>query len=179
MRTLKAIVLLIIVITIFILALNNFSIFNNKQSGASQGDPPIEEEVFVHLDGQSKAIKTDNTSINKLNTSYVKYINNLLSFDQLIHEEVEYLRNIGNLPVTSQESYLTNVGYSADSISKIYYQSNTEKSRTVLLKVSYSSDGNTVKKIYDGEYYEFVSVNKQGNQLTFYKNEKETKYEVK
>lgn len=128
--------------------------------GSSEGDPPLKiETVPTVLGGTVKKPHNDTITIGEMQTSYIMYVKGDIEFDQMVEENMDNLRRVLNFPFNPEKGYLFSSGYDDNSVTQIYYQSNQEETRTVILKVVHGKKENSVEKIYDGNYFKLVAVN--------------------
>ncbi|MFF2798063.1 hypothetical protein [Lysinibacillus xylanilyticus] len=143
--------------------------YSSKEESIPEEDAIIHEIPAINIGGTVKEPENNTVSIGKLQTSYIMYTNGDIDFDNMIRENTNNLKHVLNFPFNPLPGYLFSVGYDENSKTQFYYQSNKEETRTVILKVVHSKNGNKVTKMYDGEYFKLVSVDLDNpNQLLAY-----------
>jgi hypothetical protein len=175
--------ILIAIIALFLVSLYflyNTVLNKDKDFVVAKGDPPAEESSSITFGGTVDNPSNNTLSISGIQTAYIQYTTNQITFEQMIEKEEQYLKELLVVPTLAKEGYLQSAGYSANSATQVYYQSNKEKTRTIILRVEYGKKENTVSRMYDGSYYRIVDVTSDGKSLSVYKDGKlEEPVEVK
>lgn len=149
--------------------------YNNDSESSGKGDAPIDEEQSITLGGTVEEPKNDIVKIGEIQTAYIMYVNGDIEFDDMVRKNMTLLKDVFNYPFNPMKGYLFSVGYSDNSKTQFYYQSDQEETRTVILKVEYNENGNEVTKIYDGEYFKLVSIDEENpNQILAYDRDNDT-----
>lgn len=163
----------ILLAIIVLLSASLYLLFNNVSNTNHEltttiGDPPAEETTPIILGGAVNKPLSNGLSIAGIQTAYIQYTKEKITFEQMIQYEIQYLKDLLVVPTLAEDGYLTSVGYSTLSATQIYFHSNKEHTRTIILKVVSDKKENTVSIIYDGGYYKIVDVNSNGKSLSAY-----------
>ena len=135
--------------------------YREDMKSSSEGDAPIHDIPKYYLGGKVEEPKNDTIKIGELQTSYIRYVKGDIDYDTMVKENMDNLKYVLNYPMAPEKGYLFSADYAYNSRIQVYYQSNQEETRTVILKVIYNEDGNDVTKIYDGQYFKLVVVNEE------------------
>lgn len=145
---------------------------NSKHTVIVEGDPPAEESTPITYGGTVSDPPNSTLSISGIQTAYIQYDKDQITFDEMIIKEEQYLKELLVVPTLAKEGYLQSVGYAPNSATQVYYQSNKEHTRTIILRVEYGKKENKVSRMYDGSYYRIVDVTSDGKSLSVYKDDK-------
>jgi len=157
MKKLLIVLLLFVICSVYIFYVG----YKEKVDSSSEGDAPIHDIPQITLGGKVEEPVNDTIKIGQLQTSYIMYVKGDISYDQMVEENMDNLKKVLNYPMAPEKGYLFSADYAYNSRVQVYYQSNQEETRTVVLKVVYNEDGNKVTKIYDGDYYKLVVVDEE------------------
>ena len=157
MKKFIALLLIFGLATVYIFYLNEER--EKADQAKLEGPQPTRDIPTITLGGTIEDYEDDPVKIGEIQTSYIMYTKGDISFDDMVKENMEHLKDVLIFPFAPHKGYLFSSDYDTNSRIQVYYQSNQEETRTVVLKVKYNEDGNEVQKLYDGDYFKLVVVN--------------------